>query len=174
MNQFIFNVEDKNVDYGIKSSIQTLLKGEIPVIICIGSDLALGDSLGPLIGEIIKTKTTNAYVYGTLKNPITAKEVDLITKNVKLLHPNSKILVIDAAVGKKEDVGLIKVNQGGIMPGLGVNKNFSVVGDVSIIGIVSQKENALQNLSHNTRLNLVYSLALKISSSLIKYLTGFN
>lgn len=173
MNQFVFNIENKNAVCGIKNSIQTLLKGDKPVIICIGSDLALGDSLGPLIGELISEKLNDVFVYGTLKHPITAKEVENLTKIIKVLHPNSKILVVDAAVGNIEDVGLIKVNQGGIMPGLGVNKNFSPIGDVSIIGIVSKKENALLNLSNNTRLNLVYSLARQIANSLISYLSSF-
>ena len=30
---------------------------ELPVVLCIGSDLAIGDSLGPIVGSMLKYKT---------------------------------------------------------------------------------------------------------------------
>ena len=170
MNQFVFNLEKSNAITSLKTSLSLLLRGEKPIIVCVGSDLAVGDSLGPLTGEFLKNEVKDAYIYGSLSSPITAKEIEKTTHLIKLLHPNSKILVIDAAVGQKEDIGLVKINQGGIMPGLGVNKNFSLVGDVSIIGIVAEKENAFINLSKNTRLNLVYNMSKNIASSISLYL----
>ena len=48
-----------------------------PVIVCIGSDLAIGDSLGPITGSMLKYKTQGlgVFVYGTLATPVTAKEI---------------------------------------------------------------------------------------------------
>ena len=47
-----------------------------PVILCIGSDLSVGDSLGPLCGTMLSERTgADIFVYGTLKKTVTAKEV---------------------------------------------------------------------------------------------------
>lgn len=80
-----------------------------PVFVCIGSDLVLGDSLGPLIGTLLRKKNLSSYVYGTLNFPITAKEVEYARVYLKQMHPESIIMAIDAAIGPNDDVGLIKI-----------------------------------------------------------------
>lgn len=61
-------------------------------------------------------------MYGTLKRPITAKEVKYLGDFFKKTHPNSKIIAIDAAVGDAGDIGLIKIANKGLPPGLGAIK----------------------------------------------------
>ena len=65
-----------------------------PVILCIGSDLAVGDSLGPITGTLVRKKISGfeAYVYGTLSNPVTAKEVKYLNDFLSKTHPKSKII----------------------------------------------------------------------------------
>ena len=170
MNQFVFTANNSCVK-GITDSLKKIYKTAYPVIICVGSDLAVGDSLGPYIGsELNKLHVKNAYVYGTLAHPITAKEINTVYKTIKNIHPRSKILVIDAAVGSKEDVGLIKVTDRGIKPGLGVNKNLDLIGDVSIIGIVAENDNAINNIIYTTRFSLVYNISKIIVSGILNYL----
>ena len=55
---------------GMRSTQNLPVLGQPPVIVCIGSDLAIGDSLGPVTGSLLKHKTQglNAYVYGTNSN----------------------------------------------------------------------------------------------------------
>lgn len=43
------------------------------ILLCIGTDLVIGDCLGPIVGEILINRNVNAYVYGTLTRPVTAK-----------------------------------------------------------------------------------------------------
>ena len=52
-------------------------KEKPPVVVCVGSDLAIGDSLGPIVGSMLKYKTQGLqlYIYGTLAAPVTAKEI---------------------------------------------------------------------------------------------------
>jgi len=145
-------------------------KNKKPIIICIGSDLVLGDSLGPLVGTLLKKRKFNGYVYGTLNAPITAKEVEYAKTYIKLMHPNSIIIALDAAVGNSEDIGLIKIQNRGIKPGLGVNKDLGVLGDVGIIGIVAEKSVKNYSLFNLTRLNLVYKMAEKIADGIENYL----
>ena len=58
-----------------------------PIIVCVGSDLVLGDSLGPLVGTLLKQKGVGTYIYGTLNCPITAKEIEYAKTYLKQLHP---------------------------------------------------------------------------------------
>ena len=163
MNQFKFNAINRDNSSEIASVLSKLCKTSIPIIICVGSDLVVGDSLGPIVGEELNKKLSGkTYVYGTLKHPITAKEAAIISKEIKFLHPKSQILVVDAAVGDEEDIGLIKITDKGIKPGLGVNKNLPEIGSVSIIGIVAAKSDYHIDLEGKTRLNLVYEMKRNI------------
>ena len=173
--EYSFNMFNKLASTGLIMTLHAFLKDlrVPPLILCIGSDLAIGDSLGPITGTLIAQKKTsvNAFVYGTLKKPVTAKEVKYINEFLKKTHPDAKILAIDAAVGESGDIGLIKINNRGLRPGLGANKKFSSVGDVSIMGIVAEKSMFNYSLLNLTRLNLVYKMADIISDSVAAFVS---
>ena len=147
-----------------------------PVIVCVGSDLAIGDSLGPVTGSMLRRKTqgVNAYIYGTLTNPITAKEIAHLRTFLKETHPNSQIIAVDAAVGAQGDIGLIKLLSTPLHPGAGANKKLGAIGDISIMGIVAEKSVANYGLLNGTRLNLVYTMSERISDALSELLWHYN
>lgn len=170
MNKFVYSLDKYSCQNGIADSLKFVYKTNQPVIICVGSDLVIGDSLGPLVGTLLEEKLKGkAYLYGTLNSPITAKESLIISKTIKLLHPSSKILVIDAGVGDKSDIGLIKVCDNGIKPGLGVNKQLPEIGDASIIGIVTEKNDAFTNITTSTRFSFIYKMSNAIANGIEKY-----
>jgi putative sporulation protein YyaC len=172
---FSFNSFNNYAEDGISEALKNINdKNSKPIIICVGSDLVLGDSLGPLVGTLLKQKGCGAYIYGTLNAPITAKEVEYAKIYIKQTHPLSKLIAIDAAVGDEEDVGIVKVLNKGLKPGLGVNKNLGVLGDQSIIGVVASKSIQNYNLFNLTRLNLIYKMSEIIASGLHQYLSTFN
>ncbi len=144
----------------------------VPVIVCIGSDLSVGDSLGPVTGTKLKEKLKgyNVYVYGTLAKPITAHEVKYTNQFIKSTHPNSTVIAIDAAVGAAGDIGLIKIAKRGIKPGSGANKRLSKVGDVSVMGIVAEKSLFNYSLFSSTRLNVVYKMAEIIAEGVATFI----
>ena len=139
-----------------------------PVVICVGTDLVVGDSLGPLIGTMIKKSGVDAFVYGTLNNLVTAKDIPRLNERIRKTHPKSPILVVDAAVGEDSDVGMIRVIDNGIKPGLGVNKDLEKIGDYSVIGVVAKKDGG-KALSR-TRLNLIYLMAGQISEGILNHI----
>lgn len=136
-----------------------------PVVVCVGSDLAIGDSLGPITGSMLKYKTqgVDCFVYGTLAAPVTAKEIRYLRSFLKKTHPDSPVLAIDAAVGEKGDVGVIRVTDSPLFPGAGANKQLGSLGDVSILGIVAEKSARNYGILNTTRLNLVYTMSELIS-----------
>ncbi len=143
-----------------------------PVVVCIGSDLAIGDSLGPIVGSMLKYKTQglNIFLYGTLAAPVTAKEIKYIRTFLKETHKGSQIVAVDAAVGDKGDIGLIKLSDTPLLPGAGANKQLGAVGDISVMGIVAEKSLTNYGLLNTTRLNLVYSMSEIISDALASLL----
>ena len=159
---------------GILTALNNLAQNfkSAPVVLCIGSDLAIGDSLGPIVGTMLKRKGFCGALYGTLKNPVTAKEVKYINDFLKKTHPNAPVIAIDAAVGDDSDLGLIKVNDGALKPGSGANKKLGKVGDISILGIVAGKSAFSYSVLNLTRLNLVYAMAEAISDAIASFSYG--
>lgn len=139
-----------------------------PIIVCIGSDLAVGDSLGPITGSMLKYKTQGlrTFIYGTLSSPVTAKEIKYLRAFLKETHKGSQIIAVDAAVGAEGDVGLLKLSDSPLFPGAGANKRLGSIGDISIMGIVSEKSLANYGLLNTTRLNLVYTMSEIVSEAI--------
>ncbi len=165
---YSFHFYNALAETGVMTSIKKLLgeRTTPPVILCVGSDLAIGDSLGPITGTLLRKKCEDYFIYGTLKNPVTAKEVKYVNAFLRKTHPTSKIIAIDAALGEESDVGLIKVSSGAIRPGSGANKRLGKIGDVSVLGIVAKKSAFSYATLNLTRLNMVYAMAEVISSAL--------
>lgn len=174
-NRYTFSFFNKYTSNGITQALINYNLSETkPIVICVGTDLVVGDSLGPLIGTLLENRCKDNFIYGTLDFPITAKEIQCAKKHIRRLHPNSVIIVIDAAVGDKKDVGLIRVVNSGLRPGLGVNKNLGKLGDISILGIVAQKTTENEHLFNLTRLNFIYKMAETISDGVANYLKIYN
>ena len=149
--------------------------GAAPVILCIGSDLSVGDSLGPVTGTKLKQNLSglNCYIYGTLSKPITAHEVKYMNDFLALTHPGSPIIAIDAAVGNAGDIGLIKVAKRGLRPGSGANKKLNKVGDVSVMGIIAEQSVFNYSLFSATRLNVVYKMSEIIAEGVTTFVLDY-
>ncbi|MCX7709775.1 MAG: spore protease YyaC [Clostridia bacterium] len=137
------------------------------VFICIGTDRSTGDSLGPLIGyKINGLKYKNFYFFGTLDEPVHAKNLQQTMKNVFERYENPYIIAIDACLGRMDHVGYITVGEGPIKPGSGVNKDLEPVGHGHITGIVNFGGFMDFLVLQNTRLSIVMKMADIISMSI--------
>ncbi len=106
-------------------------------------------------------------VYGTIANPIHALNLDSKLSDIKLKHPDSKIIGIDACLGPPNKIGEIQVRDYPINPGKGVGKSLSPVGDISIIGIVDSSDIDEPFTSRNIRLNLILEISKVITQGLV-------
>ena len=158
----------KKTGAGTSSIKNSELFNAPPVIVCVGSDLVIGDSLGPITGSMLRYKTQglNVFIYGTLASPVTAKEIKYIRALLKDAHPNSQIVTVDAAVGEEGDIGLIKLSDSPLKPGAGAQKKLGAIGDISALGIVAEKSVANYGLLNTTRLNLVYTMSEILSDGI--------
>lgn len=173
---YSFNLYNKLAPDGICLALKkSTPEGASPVILCIGSDLSVGDSLGPVTGTKLKQQLAglNCYVYGTLAKPITAHEVKYMNDFLRLTHPASPIIAIDAAVGNAGDIGLIRVAGRGLRPGSGANKRLSKVGDVSVMGIIAEQSVFNYSLFSATRLNVVYKMSEIIADGVTSFVLDY-
>lgn len=171
---YSFNLYNSLAPNGICLALKKIVSAEnyAPVVLCIGSDLSVGDSLGPVTGTRLKQLLAglNCYVYGTLAKPITAHEVKYMNDFLKFTHPGSPIIAVDAAVGLAGDIGLIKVSRQGLKPGSGANKKLAKVGDVSIMGIIAEQSVFNYSLFSATRLNVVYKMSEIIAEGIASFI----
>ncbi len=156
----------------VKEMIETLKDfiktNEEVIIVNIGSDRCIGDSVAPLVGTILQENDCPLKVYGTIENPIHALNIGNKLKEIKKLHPNAKVIGIDACLGDIEDIGEIHLRDYPIKPGKGVGKDLQSVGDMSIIGITDEADNNVLFTNRNIRLDLVYKISSLIAEIIMK------
>ena len=91
-----------------------LKRSQMPVVLCVGCDKVVGDSLAPLVGSMLKTKyNIPVYVYGDLEYNITAQNIKNMVNKVKIWHDGAPIIVVDATLGDIDEIGNIKYYHGG-------------------------------------------------------------
>lgn len=158
----IYNDENKS------ELAEVLASKKSKVYVCIGTEKVFADSLGPRVGTLLNENMSNALtVYGMRGRNITAENLVPCMNFVKKMHPNNTIVVIDAAVGDKEQIGEVQVSDGGIVPGAATNKNLPKVGDVSIVGIVAERGMADFYTSNSEKDLLVSKVANFITQAIL-------
>lgn len=163
---YYINPYDRHPAKSLTSLIRARMPGgKEPVVLCIGSDRLTGDCLGPITGSRLLSRFGDRLcVYGSLENPVHALNLREVVEEIHLKHPEPYIIAVDACLGVH--IGSVTLSEGSIVPGAGVNRSLTAVGQLSITGIVgSCHGNTLNNLS-TVRLNSVVNLAEIISTAL--------
>ena len=172
-NSVYIQLDDTNAFHAFTNTLCDCFTRLLPhhnhqlVILCIGTDRATGDSLGPLVGyKLADMHFKNVTLFGSLDTPIHAKNLDETLVFIKTHHPSALILAIDACLGTLENVGSVCIGEGGIKPGAGVKKELPTVGDFHITGIVNFSSLMNMVVLQNTRLSTVMRMADMIASCL--------
>ena len=139
------------------------------IILCIGTDRATGDCLGPLVGEHLKKVLPEIPVYGTLEKPIHALNLEETIQDIYSKYEEPFIIAIDASLGIPEHIGYATLSRSPLIPGKGVNKKLPAIGNLSITGIVNVAGFPNSILLQSTRLHTVMTLANCISNALYWY-----
>lgn len=137
------------------------------VFLCIGSDRATGDSLGPIIGYKLKQRhLSSIHIYGTLEQPVHAKNLSEVIREIHDTFDQPFIIAIDASLGKSSHIGYFTLGEGSLRPGAGVGKDLPQVGNLHITGIVNLSGFLEHSLLQTTRLHTVMALADQISTGI--------
>lgn len=139
------------------------------VVVFIGTDRSTGDSLGPLTGTLLEKKQPGFLkIYGTLYDPVHAKNIHRTACEIERNHPEAFVLAVDAGLGLRRNVGTIVFGEGPLFPGSALNRTLSPVGDAYLTGIVNVSGFMELSVLQNTRLSVVMSLAEILADSLFK------
>ncbi|WP_099192004.1 spore protease YyaC [Tepidibacter mesophilus] len=166
------NIKDNNAYIHFPNILKSYIKENYKedhkeiIILCIGTDRCTGDSLGPLIGYKLQNKINKykeIYIHGTLEEPVHAKNLDDTIEYINKNYENPFIIAIDACLGASDRIGCIKVSNGALRPGAGVNKKLPSVGDINILGIVNVAGFMEFMVLQNTRLQLIMKMSDFIS-----------
>lgn len=101
------------------------------VYLCIGTPYLVGDSVGPLVGTLLKQylNSTSVRVIGTIENPVDNSNLKEVLKD---LDNDTTIICIDASTGsgRAGDIGIVDQ---GIVPRLALDTSNDIIGDTSIL-----------------------------------------
>ncbi len=150
---------------GLSHAARTLvqeLNGNLarPVVyLCIGTDRATGDCLGPLVGNRLRSLLPTAHIFGNLEEPLHALNLAETMQHIYAHYTNPLVIAVDAGLGRSEKVGFLTIKRGTLSPGLALKKHLPRVGDLHIIGTVNVSGFCEHLVLQNTRLFVVSKMA---------------
>jgi len=144
------------------------------LIVNIGTNSLLYDSVGPLVGTMLKEQDDLLYdIIGTLEEPIDFSNIGEKINLIKETYPKNFIIGIDAAVSSC--TGYISFCNGPIYPGSGIGKKAKPVGDISIIAGIGIRIDEFHQLTDGPlkrvssySFHTVYGCAKTISAAIIE------
>ncbi|MGR6837279.1 spore protease YyaC [Syntrophomonas erecta] len=134
--------------------------------LCIGTDRATGDCLGPLVGTRLQAFNNHFNIFGTLEYPTHATNMQQVLDNINQRFYQPLIIAVDACLGKSDRIGFINIQRGSLKPGTALKKVLPEVGDFHISGVVNVGGFLEHMVLQNTRLNTVYRMADTIAKGL--------
>lgn len=142
-------------------------KNESFVVLCLGTRKVSVDSLGCIVGSLLKNKyKIKNFCYGDYLSNVTSTNVEDVVKLILAKHKNEKIIVVDSAFGFSFLMENINVYNHGIVPRGYIERCFSSVGDISILGILGNKKNDLINFNDK---HIIYRMADIIAKAIYDY-----
>lgn len=138
------------------------------VFLCIGTDRVIGDCLGPLVGTMLEEKLEkynifNLSIYGTLQKNICYTNIQEILEILQKKHQNACIVVIDAALSNKENIGKVFIKREKMILGKSLNKTKVEIGDISIKAVVG-KDYKLSRYNFSSLQNISLSRVMRLAS----------
>lgn len=143
-------------------------KKKNPIICCIGTDRATGDSLGPLTGWHLQSllQGLNIEVFGTVEYPVHAANLPATLEALAPKMNEHPLIAVDACLGQFSSIGTIVFQPGPLKPGSAVKKQLPEIGDIGITGIVNVCGFMELQILQNTRLHIVLKMSQIIANSI--------
>jgi putative sporulation protein YyaC len=154
------------IEKAISNHMLEVSPGHDLIYLCIGTDRATGDCLGPLVGSRLRILNPSANVFGTLESPVHATNLQQTLEEIFNKYENPFIIAVDACLGSAERIGYINVRKGSLKPGTALNKSLPEVGNFHISAVVNVGGFFEHMILQNTRLFIVYKMADIIAKGL--------
>lgn len=118
----------------LRDLLRTRAAGQRLLVVCVGTPLNAGDSLGPMTGTFLERslqpfrQRLNVEVVGTLDHPVHA--TNLAEKGSDFERENTFVLAVDASVGTP---GEIQLKWGPLEPGAAMGRELPKVGHAQLL-----------------------------------------
>ena len=96
-----------------------------------------GDSVGPRVGDILKARGVNCFVYGDSISNVNAHKLEMYQNLLSVCHAGDIVIAVDAALGENEDVGRVKITKNGLFPGRALGRESKAVGDIGVLAVAA-------------------------------------
>lgn len=137
--------------------------------VCIGTNKIVPDSFGPRVGNRLKQvfySSPEISVYGTMKNPVHLKNaINFLEK----IENENQVILIDSAIGRKEEIGKTYVNRGGMEIGKAFNHSIYFPANINIKTVIGAKE-----YMPNYSVKQIENLANEVSSKIVKIVSQLS
>lgn len=117
------------------------------VILCIGTNKLIGDSIGPVVGQKLKEEKMKetVYIYGDMNETINFKNAKEKIENIFKTYQKPFIITIDSALGTKTMVSKIVVNKGIVRLGKSLGRSICYPSHIIIKGVVGEYKNTFED-----------------------------
>ncbi len=129
--------------------------------VCIGTDRSSGDSLGPLVGTMLKEQGF-PHVIGTMTEPCDA---DHLVSYLERIPQDHHVIAIDACLGQHGSTGMFLVAREPLTPARSVGLSLPSVGHYSVAAIVNERSPKPYWTLQMTSLHLVMTMAAYIADA---------
>ncbi|MDQ0495047.1 spore protease YyaC [Paenibacillus brasilensis] len=129
--------------------------------VCIGTDRSSGDSLGPLVGTMLKEQGF-PHVIGTLTKPCDA---DHLVSYLERIPQDHHVIAIDACLGQQGSTGMFLTAREPLTPARSVGLALPSVGHYSVAAIVNERSPKPYWTLQMTSLHLVMTMAAHIANA---------
>lgn len=116
------------------------------VVLCIGTNKIIGDSIGPVVGQKLKEENINETVciYGDMKETINFKNAKEVLEKIFKTYEKPFIITIDSALGTERMVSEIVVNKGIVRLGKSLGRSICYPSHITIKGVVGENKNTYE------------------------------
>jgi len=132
------------------------------VFLCVGTDRVIFDSLGCMVGSILKSKGFPYYIYGDMSKCITGKNVMFAVDYIRTMHPDCILCVVDALATRDQcHMNEIVVASDYVSS---LSSELRIDADIFVYGITTLMR---ERIGQGTKLLSVYQLAENIANGII-------
>ena len=151
--------------YKLGAVLSKVLVTDNVVFLCVGTDKVIFDSLGCMVGSMLKNNNIPYYIYGDMSKCITGKNVNFCVDYIRTMHPDCVLCVVDALATREQcHLNEIVVSSSYVSS---LSSEIVIDADIFVYGITTVMNT---KLGQGTKLLNVYNLANNISLGIIEAL----
>ena len=170
--KFVQEFEEKMTRLYTKENYSNL------IFLCIGTNKVIGDSVGPIVGNELKSMENNfVQIYGTMDNTLNFINAREIIKELYYNFDNPFLVTIDAALSEIKKRGDIVVSEGYIKIGKALQKSICFYSNINIKCVVGksylEKEKNVKELK-SVKIEETMEIANVVSSGIKNVLKKSN